>query len=173
MIIPTSSPLKISDVIKGDCMNRIFPALMILCLFISSGCLRQDRSSVGPIHYRMPAEYNLKLVVFNDNISSPENDRRTYYRVFIDKIEEGRTTTGLESQQKFFHASINRNRHLLVLEKWVLDEREGRYTKLNNIEQPKPNFFYFVIPEDRVVVITVRSGKDGSAYYSVDFERKP
>jgi len=152
-------------------MNRIFPLLLTIALFICAGCAGYDRHTGGTEHYKKPSEYNLRLVVYNDSISSPETDRRTYYRVFIDKVEQGRTTTGLDSQQKYFHAKIDRNRHLLIIEKWVLDERAGRYTKLNNIQQPRPNFFYFNVPADRVVVITARSGEDNATYYTVDFER--
>jgi hypothetical protein len=121
--------------------------------------------------FRAPEKYNFRFIGFDSDIDDPENDRRSYYRVYVDKAEEGRTTIGLESQEKVFEASLPPNRHLITIEKWVLDLKTGRYLKLNNIDQPKPNFFYFDLPEKRIVIVKKRTDRNGSAEYMVDFER--
>jgi hypothetical protein len=88
-------------------------------------------------------EVTLILLVRDTAIEGPDNDRRSYYRIFIDKVEVGRTEIALESQNKKFETTVDRNSHLVEVEKYVLDPKLGRYVKLNNIEQPKPNYFYF------------------------------
>lgn len=132
----------------------------------------------GPIikdteRYRKPDSYNLRLVAYDMNIDNPARDRRSYYKVYINKVEAGRTTIGLESQDKYFEAKLPMNRHLITVEKWILDERKGKYVKLNNIEQPRPNYVYFGIPENRIVVITVKNDADKSrAVFEIDYERQ-
>lgn len=145
-------------------------ASLIIGMFVSCG--------TGPLlpeegRYRQPENYNFKFIGYDSNITSPENDRRSYYRVFIDKIEVGRTTIGLESQDKYFEAKIQPNRHLLVVEKWVLDEKSEKYVKLNNIHQPRPNFIYFGLPEKRIVVVTLKNDAlQGRASFEIDYEHE-
>ncbi len=123
--------------------------------------------------FRQPDTYNFKFIGYDINISDPENDRRSYYRVYIDKIEVGRTTIGLESQDKFFEIKIQPNRHLLVVEKWVLDEKSEKYVKLNNILQPRPNFVYFGLPEKRIAVITLKNdAPQNRASFEIDYEHE-
>jgi hypothetical protein len=103
-------------------------------------------------------DYNFKFIGFDINIDDPAWDRRSYYKIYIDKVETGRTTIGLESQKKVFESKISsNNRHLLIVEKWALDEKKGQYVKLNNIEQPKPDFVYFDLPADKVAIITLKN----------------
>lgn len=123
--------------------------------------------------FRQPDTYNFKFIGYDINITNPDNDRRSYYRVYIDKIEIGRTTIGLESQDKYFEAKIQPNRHLLVIEKWVLDEKSEKYVKLNNIHQPRPNFVYFGLPEKRIVVITLKNdAPQNRASFEIDYEHE-
>lgn len=109
---------------------------------------------------------NFKLTAYDTDIEDPANDRRCYYRVYINKIDSGRTTTGLESQEKYYEAKLTPNRHLVKLEKWVLNDKEGRYVKVNNIEQPKPDFIYITIAENKTTTVTMRSTKFGNAAFS-------
>ena len=116
-------------------------------------------------------KYNFKFIGYDQNIKNPDNDRRSYYRIFIDKIESGRTTIGLESQFKTFTLKLPQNRHLLTVEKWVLNKKKKRYVKLNNIDQPKPDFFYFTVPEKRKVVVILNNNiVTGNTLYSIDLE---
>ncbi|MDA3900852.1 MAG: hypothetical protein PF637_10075 [Spirochaetes bacterium] len=85
----------------------------------------------------------VEIVVRDLGISDPANDKRSYYRIFIDKVEVGRTEIGLESQLKKFATTTEPNSHLLRIEKYVLDDKSDRYVKVNNIDQPRPNFIYF------------------------------
>lgn len=147
---------------------RLLQAFMILALYI--GCassVMQDDA----IRYRTPEDYNFRFIGYDTDVSNPDDDRRSYYKLFIDKAEEGRTTTGLESQQKTYEGNLQPNRHLVTIEKWVLDQKSGRYVKLNNIEQPKPNFVYFDLPEDRIVIIRMISTKEGVSDFKIDYER--
>ena len=98
---------------------------------------------IEPIISPTEVNVNFRFIAYDTGITNPDDDKRCYYKIFIDKIDAGRTTIGLESQKKYFEAKLSSNMHLIVVEKWVLDEREGEYKKVNNILQPKPNFFYF------------------------------
>jgi hypothetical protein len=118
-----------------------------------------------------PKEYNFKFTGYDINIDNPDLDRRSYYRIIIDKIEAGRTTIGLESQKKTFEAKITSNRHLLAVEKWALDEKKGQYVKLNNIEQPKPAHTYFELPDDKTAVIKlVNDPQKNQSEFQVELE---
>ena len=86
---------------------------------------------------------------------NPEKDGRSYYRVYIDKIDVGRTDIALESQKKTYTSKLSINRHLLKIEKYVLDSNNSKYVKLNNILQPKPSYTYFEIQEDRITTIII------------------
>ena len=147
----------------------LLPAVFLMSLL--AGCAGTRVKDTGEI-YRSPEKFNFRFLGYDMEIDNPDNDRRSYYKIYIDKAEEGRTTTGLESQEKAYEATLSPNRHLVTVEKWVLDQKTSRYVKLNNIEQPKPNFFYFDLPENRIVKIEMKSLKDGQTEYKVDFERK-
>jgi len=135
----------------------IIPLLLIQC---SSANL--DDFEPG----RKDPVINFVLTAYDTDIDDPSKDRRSYYRIYINKIDSGRTTTGLESQAKYFEAELSPNRHLIKLEKWVLDEEQGRYFKVNNIEQPKPDFIYITVGETGTVKVTMKSTKYGNAAYS-------
>jgi Tol biopolymer transport system component len=111
--------------------------------------------------------YNFSLTIYDNDIDHPENDRRSYYEVLIDKAEAGRTTIGLESQKKIFEAKLTPDRHLIKVEKWVLDESQGRYIKLNNLYQPKPDFIYINIEEGKISRVNVESSRYGTSRYTI------
>ncbi len=111
--------------------------------------------------------YNFSITIYDNDIDNPENDRRSYYEVFIDKAESGRTTIGLESQKKVFEAKLSSDRHLVKIEKWVLDETQGRYIKLNNLYQPKPDFIYISIEDGKISIVNVESSKYGTSRYTI------
>lgn len=111
-------------------------------------------------------KYNFIITASDSDIDNPDKDRLSFYVVYIDKVESGRTTTGLESQDKYFETSLPVNKHLITLEKWVLDKSKGRYVKLNNIEQPKPGFIYITIENGRQTRVKMKSGSTGVATYT-------
>ena len=182
-------------------MKRAVLSLLVIvavCLF--SGCASAGRQRLAPVvppaqdetqHTADSAEepvvppgdtdenqsnkkavsYNLKIIILDEHVDNPDSDRRCYYRIFIDKIEAGRSTTGLESQEKTFECMLDINRHLVTVEKWVLDEYKGKYIKLNNIEQPRPNFAYFEIDGRRIVLVRITNDiRSGETAVSVSFE---
>jgi hypothetical protein len=152
-------------------MNNIkYITIVVMLALIALSCAAPVKK-IESDEYRKPGIYNFKFVGFDADIKNPDNDRRSYYKIFIDKTEEGRTTTGLESQEKTFEMMLTPNRHLVTIEKWVLDQKTGRYFKLNNIEQPKPNYVYFSLPEGKIVIVELRSMKDGAAEYRLIYER--
>lgn len=121
--------------------------------------------------YKLPELYNLKINLQDTGVTNPANDRRCFYKIFLDKIEVGRTETALESQLKSYTVSVDVNRHLLSVEKWILDEANERYVKLNNIDQPKPNYIYFDLPSERIIVIDIVNDMNNrNAQYKIDFE---
>lgn len=149
-----------------------FIACCCICGCIAPRELTNDKGQRDGERYRAPEKYNFRFIGYDDGIDNPDDDRRSYYRIYIDKVEEGRTTIGLESQEKVFDTTLAPNRHLITVEKWVLDRKSGRYMKVNNIDQPKPNYIYFDLPEKRIVIVEKRTDADGNAEYRVDYERE-
>jgi hypothetical protein len=153
-------------------INMARLAMCMLLAFIVTGCATQVKTKTDVDAYRKPDRYNLKFIGFDAEIENPSDDRRSYYKIYINKAEEGRTTTGLESQEKTFETLLPPNRHLIVVEKWVLDQKSGRYVKLNNIDQPKPNFIYFTLPAKKIVIIEMKTVRDGAAEFRLDYEKE-
>jgi len=149
-------------------MNRTILAFVIALSAVSCAT-----TAAGPDDgiFKQPGRYNFKFIGYDAGIKNPENDGRCYYRILINKVEEGRTSTGLESQAKEFEAMLSINRHLLTVEKWVLDEKAGKYVKLNNIDQPRPNYCYFLTDKNRISVVTMENVSGGAARYRVEFEK--
>lgn len=148
-------------------MRKLLLVSMTVILFSCGG-----GNSVKTDRYRVPDKYNLKIVVYNGDITDPSHDRRCYYRVYIDKVEKGRTGTGLESQEKTFETKLRGKRHLFTLEKWILDTKRGRYRKVNNVRQPKPSFYYFTVPEKRILVVTGRITRGSRIEFTESFEKE-
>ncbi len=152
---------------KASLFHLLF-IIAIVPFFIS--CL--GGKAVQKERYKSPDSYNFKFIIFNDDIKNPSQDRRCYYRIFIDKVEKGRTSTGLESQEKVFEIKLDGERHLVTLEKWVLDKKRGRYLKVNNVQQPKPGFRYFSLARDRILKVTARVTGGNRVKYSESFEKE-
>jgi len=149
-------------------MNRPVNAAFLLFLLILPAVFSCSKNEI--IINKPAKKYNFSMTLYDNDIDNPENDRRSYYEVFIDKTESGRTTIGLESQKKVFEAKLTPDRHLVKVEKWVLDELQGRYIKLNNLYQPKPDFIYVNIEEDKTSRINVESSKYGTSRYTITKE---
>jgi hypothetical protein len=91
---------------------------IMFALALLAGCAKQAallvKEEIPPPpapeeEFLFPEQYNVRFIAYDDGIADPENDRRAYYRVFIDKTHEARTTTGLESQEKTFEAYLEPN----------------------------------------------------------------
>jgi len=147
-------------------MKQCFKFLIIFLSILQFGCKTIDQGSIKKYN----GENNFSISIYDSDIDNPEIDRRCYYIIFIDKIESGRTTIGLESQEKFFETLLTPNRHLIKVEKWLLNENLGRYYKLNNIDQPKPDFIYITIDNDKIVKLKLKSSKTGISSYSMTTE---
>ncbi len=145
-------------------MNKI----TVLSIFLVSilSCSSEQKADNEIIRLN----HNFELVAYDSEINDPKKDRKSFYIVYIDKTEAGRTSTGLESQEKYFEAMLTDNKHLVTLEKWVLDETKGRYVKLNNIEQPKPDFIYIIIEKEKLLRVTMKAGTNGTATYSSEIK---
>ncbi len=154
---------------------KVIPLLYVLSLTIIFFSYCSDKKlvkvDVDKGFLSEEKDYNFRFIGYDINIDDPERDRRAYYKIKIDKLDVGRTTIGLESQKKIFEATITHNRHLLIIQKWVLNEKKGKYLKLNNIEQPKPDYIYFDLPEDKIAVITLKSDPlSNRSAFSVEVE---
>ncbi len=155
--------------------NIYFVVLALILSFNLTGCLttQSEQSPSDNLNhdgsYKVPENHNFEFIGFNSNIDNPSQDRRSYYKIFIDKVEMGRTTTGLESQEKIYETRLTENRHVITIEKWVLDKKRGEYIKVNNIEQPKPSFYYFKSYKDKIVSVRLSSIIYGKAEYSVEY----
>jgi len=146
-------------------MKRIFTAAFLFFLIVIAAGISCNNKEI--IKKRPESGYNFVLTLYDHDIDNPENDRRSYYEIFIDKAESGRTTIGLESQKKIFEAKLTQDRHLVKVEKWVLDESQGRYIKLNNLYQPKPDFIYVNIEDGKISRVNVESSKYGTSRYTI------
>ncbi|HOK01090.1 MAG TPA: hypothetical protein PKX79_01650 [Spirochaetota bacterium] len=145
--------------------------ILTLLLIFSLACSKdQIKKEEKPKEPKEITDNNFILIISDIDISNPENDRRCYYNVYIDKIDSGRTTIALESQKKIFETRLEPDRHLVKIEKWVLDEDQGKYVKLNNILQPKPDFIYVDIKEGVVYKIIIESTSKGTTLYNVLME---
>ncbi|MEJ5360516.1 MAG: hypothetical protein WBK20_06195 [Spirochaetota bacterium] len=142
----------------------------VSCIFACTSVPKYE-APVEPVIAPVEVNVNFRFIASDIGIINPDDDKRCYYKVFIDKIDAGRTTIGLESQKKYFEAKLSANTHLIVIEKWVLDEKEGEYKKVNNILQPKPNYYYFETKSNIVTeVIMVNDKKTNTAQYSISIQ---
>lgn len=141
-------------------MHKFFKLLcLVICLCIC-GCSAQKKGNNN-------GDNNFFITIHDTDIENPDNDRRCYYMIYVDKLEAGRTVTGLESQEKDFDTYLTPNRHLIKVEKWILNESLGRYIKMNNIDQPKPDFIYINIEPDKIIKVKLQSSKTGKSTYSM------
>jgi len=176
-------------------MKRIIILLFCSCIFIA-GCKTADtviqpgsdtgirlNDTVEPDTvvevpeetetYKKPEAFNLRLVIRTINAEGELAARKTYYRVFIDGTEQGRTTIGEEIQEKSFEAYVPAENHTITVEKYVLDERRGKYVKLKNIEQPKPDSYTVELPEDRILNLSFEEdGATAEGIFSASFEKE-
>jgi len=143
-----------------------FIFLVLLAFLVNAGCTRYGNEIIKKTN----SGNNFYITIHDSDVDNPENDRRCYYIIYVDKIESGRTTIGLESQEKYFETLLPSNRHLIKVEKWILNESLGRYTKMNNIDQPKPDFIYIIIEKNKIVNVKLQSSKSGTATYSMIIE---
>lgn len=118
--------------------------------------------------YKKPEEFNIRLIV-SGTMNSPQ---KLYYRVSIDDEDAGRTTIGTDAEEKVFESTASPAKHVLLVEKFILDETKDRYVRVKNIDQPKPDSLEFELPADRILVIRlVDNGGDAPAEYRTEFER--
>ncbi len=154
-------------------MIKSFIIILISGIIVSAcGSGQKQTNSTSGSSYKEPHSYNLKFIVSNEAITDPSEDKRSYYRIFINKATEGRTTIGLESQKKAYKTKLSPNKHLLEIKKFVLDKKRKKYIPLNNIHQPKPPFIYVTIPKDKIVVVKMKVSKSNKAEYTQTFEIK-
>ncbi len=142
-------------------------------VILNGPAAKADSAGIQPSGYKHPYNYNVKLIIRDSSISNPDNDRRCFYKVYVNKIETGRSSIGLESQEKHVEFTLENNRHLLKVEKYVLNEKKGSYEKLNNIDQPKPDYIYFDSASDKILVIELdhRSASGNNGEFSLGFEK--
>ena len=118
--------------------------------------------------YKKPEEFNIRLIV-SGSMNSPQ---KIYYRVSIDDEDAGRTTIGTDAEEKVFESTASPAKHVLLVEKFILDQAKDRYVRVKNIDQPKPDSLEFDLPADRILVIRlVDNGGDAPAEYRTEFER--
>jgi len=136
---------------------RLFKALCFCVICLIAACSGTQKGE----------QYGyLNFCGYDSGINDPGLDRYSYYKIYIDKVEAGRTTIGLESQKKTFEKKLSVNTHLLSVEKWTLNEKSGEYEKLNNVRQPKPSYCYFEVKKNSPTFINMEV-KDGEAVITV------
>ena len=145
--------------------------LLTISAFVLNSCLSKQTVVVPvypqePVHPKIVITNNFVFTALNNYINTPGKDQRVFYKIFIDKEELGRTTTGLESQKKIFETNLSENKHLLRVEKWVLNDNE-EYVKANNVLQPKPDFVYFDIVADKATFVVLDVNNKGQYEFFV------
>lgn len=70
---------------------------------------------------------------------SPQSERLTFFKIFLDKYEIGRTEPTIGSRLKIFKKEVKAGRHLIMAERWELFEKS--YKRVKNILQPMPVYF--------------------------------
>ena len=132
---------------------------------------KNDTSDKGGLFgpsFKKPQDMNIRLIVTGRD----DSPRKVYYRISIDDEDAGRTTIGTGTEEKIFETMIPAAQHVLLVEKFVLDEEKDRYVRVKNIDQPKPETLTFDLPEDRILVIRLTdNGGDAAAEYRTEFER--
>ena len=144
---------------------------LIICFLIMAVFSCSGKQVIEPVTPKQESKHthNFVFTAMNDFINVPEKDGRVFYRIFINKVEYGRTTTGLESQRKTYETNLSANKHLLHVEKWILND--GEYVKANNILQPKPDFVYFDIAPNRVTHVILSVNKKGQYEFWIEIDR--
>lgn len=124
-------------------------------------------------NYKKPYDCNFIFNVIHEQTNSSERSEKMFFRIFIDNIEIGRTETGRIGESLSFKGMIptERNQELRI-EMYLLDSTKGRYVKVRNIEQPKPDRFIFTIPADRIIIVNLSiSDSNGETTFTTDFEK--
>ena len=120
----------------------------------------------------VPGEYNFKIVVSSSGVENPGDDNRGFYKVYVDKVEAGRTQIGLDSQKKVLTLKLSENKHLISLVKYELDKKNNKYMKVNNIYQPKPDYCYVDTVSDKIIFVeVVHMPRNVSSSYNIRFLR--
>ncbi len=159
-------------------------AILSLIIFFSCSSKEQTINSqnikdtdktdlIQDTNYKKPYDYNFIFNVIHDQSNSSERSEKMFFRLFIDNIEIGRTETGRISESVSFRGMIptERNQELRIV-MYLLDSMKGRYVKVRNIEQPKPDRFMFSIPADRIMIVNLSiSGPSGETTFTTDFEK--
>jgi len=140
--------------------------IFIVIILILLGCGTVERKD----NIKVKSENNFYISISDSDIVNTSDNKICYYTIYIDKNESGRTTTGPESQEKVFEAVLTPAKHLIKVEKWVLNESLGRYIKVNNIDQPKPDYIYVDIKKDNTIKMKIKSSKTGAAEYKMEAE---
>ena len=150
-------------------LNKLFVVSLTFLFAACAGIQTIDGDPDNTGGYDKPERTvcDVSFCGFDSGLLNPDNDKRSYYKVFIDKSEVGRTTIGLESQKKFFEIELPVNRHLLSVEKWALNEKTGSYEKLNNVHQPKPAYCYFEAGGRQPVSITMEVLANNRAVFTI------
>jgi hypothetical protein len=125
-----------------------------------------------PIRYRRPEGYNVRISIADSAIADARRNRRSFYRVLIDGEEAGRTTIAQESAPKTLDLLLAGDRHRIRLEKYVLDERNERYERVRDTQQPALQ--YTLIPDpERILLLKIDHQSGGRTVTIVeDFERE-
>jgi hypothetical protein len=117
-----------------------------------------------------PDEYSLAIQAVDETSTEPDDRQMIFYKIFIDGIETGRTDCGPAGLLREFRTRLDANKyHLIKLERWVLNTAKGRYDRVNNIHQPKPQQIF--LPMNRVVKLVIKFNGKGYEYDTVPVYR--
>jgi hypothetical protein len=131
-----------------------------------------DEKSPTAVEYIKPEGYNFIIKCMNTSL---ENTKKSFIKIYINDEEVGRTETGYDHDAVSYQSLLEMNKTLeLRVEKYILDDQKGRYIKMRNIDQPKPDRYRFLIPEGRILIVNFSlNSETHESSFSENFAVKP
>lgn len=131
-----------------------------------------EGKSISAVEYIKPEGYNFRIKCMNTSL---ENTKKSFIKIYINDEEVGRTETGYDNDAVSYQTLLEMNKTLeLRVEKYILDDQKGRYVKMRNIDQPKPDRYRFLIPEGRILIVNFYlNSETRESSFSENFAVKP
>jgi hypothetical protein len=166
-----------------ECFIRILFIIYPLIINVSA-CTTENIKNIdlnenkeNVVINKKPSLYNLKIIAYDKEINSSnkvDSTDQSFYRIFIDEKDCGRTDISFTNEIKTFTIMIdNGKKPVIRLEKYILDENKGKYIRVKNIFQPKAYSCESPILSDRITVITfVTDIVDGKTEIKMSYEKE-
>lgn len=157
-LVPISLVEPIDNIVVLDwkmMYQQLFNALSQGTLNIE-GSDNQVEDCIEPIE----GEYNVVFLVYDE--INPEEERKEYIKVYVDRRQVGITNQAFRSEFKFYKTWLEPGRYILNLEKWSYNDITNRWIRQPNMFQPEAR--YFEVNQEIVTVVEVVYFGDTQSY---------